>query len=53
MHVSKEFFFLLQSSDFIPFEEEKVLKSINVYFVKTKETSKVTVQRIDGISKTT
>lgn len=31
-------FFLLQSSDFITFEEEeKVLKSINVYFVKTEE----------------
>lgn len=30
-------FFLLQSSDFITFEEEeKVLKSINVYFVKLK-----------------
>lgn len=36
MHVSKDFF-LLQSSVFIPFEEEKVLKSINVYFVKTEE----------------
>lgn len=35
-HVSKEFF-LLQSSDLIPFEGEKVLKSINVYFVKTEE----------------